>query len=454
MELKEQLLDALKVAVDQFNSGTEPTAAVIKAAVDSGFNSEQSMRLAEMFNNARTIYHYKHAGDKSAEFDLVDKDLVAVGIYADNPVKKSAEPWTFDHDYSQYAQPEADYTQPVEKAAEAATPLTDDTYDSLVHDAMNKLASVRDVATMATQEAEMVDVVAGTELDKVARMLHTSYLDIAHDKYGRLLAMFGKDAEWKPVLDALAVRIRPDYVPSAEKIASYGDGLIDDSDLDGYVSLLTSARDLFNKEATFLSYADSMFKEANDFEVEFYAQMNIESPFTKVAHPATEGSSPSDFLNFKSAEPFGPPKPPAKKKKPLIDVDSLFLGDAAISGMGDSLKHQISDGFDTILGGKNITRQSKGLSERLRNAQRQVMLQELITTDPVLSKEDPATVAQAYTTIMNMVPDMSMHKEVVRAILRSSVHQLAVGPFDAHQWTQVESKLRQITGKMRPTAQD
>ena len=40
-----------------------------------------------------------------------------------------------------------------------------------------------------------------------------------------------------------------------------------------------------------------------------------------------------------------------------------------------------------------------------------------------------------------------MQKEVVRAVLRQAVHSLAIGPYDAQSWTDLEKNIRAISGK-------
>ena len=91
-------------------------------------------------------------------------------------------------------------------------------------------------------------------------------------------------------------------------------------------------------------------------------------------------------------------------------------------------------------------RENTRISENLRNIQRQILLQDLMVNDPVLSEEAPETVAQAYAAVMNMAPEVSTNKEVMRAILRQSVNSVAVSPYDAEMWTKLERNLANIRG--------
>jgi hypothetical protein len=92
-------------------------------------------------------------------------------------------------------------------------------------------------------------------------------------------------------------------------------------------------------------------------------------------------------------------------------------------------------------------KQNVQLSERLKNVQRQLILEDLMTNDPVLSEENPETVSQAYSAVLNMAPELSANKEIVRAILRQAVHSVAISPFEAETWTKLEQNIRNIAGK-------
>ena len=79
---KQQLLDALQSAVANVNGGDSGNAAVAKAASAADFNREQTSRLCELFNTARTIYHFEHhPEEKTAEFALVDKAEVLKAVF-------------------------------------------------------------------------------------------------------------------------------------------------------------------------------------------------------------------------------------------------------------------------------------------------------------------------------------------------------------------------------------
>jgi hypothetical protein len=77
----------------------------------------------------------------------------------------------------------------------------------------------------------------------------------------------------------------------------------------------------------------------------------------------------------------------------------------------------------------------------LENMERQLLLQELIMTDPILSRANPQKVAKSYEQILRLSPQISKEKEVVRAMLRQAVATQAIAPHDADQWTKLDTDI-------------
>ena len=100
-----------------------------------------------------------------------------------------------------------------------------------------------------------------------------------------------------------------------------------------------------------------------------------------------------------------------------------------------------------------IERENVALSDRLKNVQRQIMLEDLLTNDPILSEESPETVIKAYDTILSLAPEMASNKEVVRAVLRNAVHSMGIGAYEAQTLTELEKNIRNISGKTAPVPQ-
>jgi len=109
---KERLMGALHTAVREFNDSKDPNEAVVKAARVHDFNADQAARLVETFNTARTIYHYKTAGDRTTSFALAEPGLVLPDLFEEESKEKTAE--AVNHDYGDYDIPEAHYENGLE----------------------------------------------------------------------------------------------------------------------------------------------------------------------------------------------------------------------------------------------------------------------------------------------------------------------------------------------------
>ena len=74
----------------------------------------------------------------------------------------------------------------------------------------------------------------------------------------------------------------------------------------------------------------------------------------------------------------------------------------------------------------------------LDNMERKLLLQELMMTDPILSKINPAKVARAFEQILRLSPEISKEKEVVRAELRAMVSTQALSKYDAELMSKLD----------------
>ena len=100
---KEQLMSALKKAVDLHNTGLGDTEAVVKSANDAGFNSEQARRLTEVYNTTKTICFFKTAEDRTVSFTTADAAKVQSGLFGDKPAERNSKTASsFIPDYSRY----------------------------------------------------------------------------------------------------------------------------------------------------------------------------------------------------------------------------------------------------------------------------------------------------------------------------------------------------------------
>ena len=114
-------------------------------------------------------------------------------------------------------------------------------------------------------------------------------------------------------------------------------------------------------------------------------------------------------------------------------------------GIGAMVNRQVGGQMEELLGTTFSNKKSFGFSGKpnntLDNLERQLLVQDLIITDPILSKVNPARVARAFEQILRLSPQVSKEKEVVRAMLRQAIASQAVAPHEADQWTKLDTDI-------------
>lgn len=468
---KESLMNALHSSVRHFNEGGDPNDAVVKAAQEFDFNPDQTTRLVETFNTARTIYHYKSAADRTQPFSLADSAVVIPAMF--EPKKAAAKPSVVNHDYSSYDLPEADYREgTVIKSAAGVNDIDipapreylDTNLNSQGIRAMEMIRTQRKLAEAARDEARVHATKAASIFTKIANELSLGYAENCQERYNRLVGGYQKFASkatldtWGPAVTKLAEFMPAWLVKGAEAIQD--EIVYEDKDLVASLAQLKEAKDLMEVEAEMLAVASVLEKEAADFERDWMAAIApvlpvvtkkeaasltdfIDARLLKVADEQT--TSERETQHWLTGEPVK-----VKTTKTTAQPTESTLGKTLTEAASEPLTGMVGTGIDSAL--RNVLRvpskkQNVQLSERLKNVQRQIMLEDLMTNDPVLSEENPETVTQAYSAVMNMAPELSANKEVVRAILRQAVHSVAISPFEAETWTKLEQNIRNIAGK-------
>jgi len=466
-DIKAKLMGALHDAVSNFNDDGDPNAAVVKSAQAHDFNPDQTARLIEMFNSARTIYHYKTASDRTSTFALADPAVVIPAYYEESEKQAETHPGLHP-DYDWYSTPEVDYRDNMlvkSGGAHADVDLgkpkehLDTSLDTLGKRAYDLMHVQRDLAETARTEAGVAGTKAGLLLTKLAAELSLGYEEQCVDRWRRLSGAYMQaSSEYAPVLHKLA-EFLPEWLNKQVLTIKHAESteLIDDRGLEDYEAQVKEAKFWMESEAELLAYSGEIGKEADSFQVGFATMVTNEFPearaqslsdFLKVGGTTVTTSRKQEKQEPWSKTLFGFGEPFDQDTKSVSEpVIGKALGEAVGEGIKKPLAEQVSSGVSSMLTGPT-ERANKSTSERLRNVQRQVMLEELMTNDPVLADEDPDVVASAYSTILRIAPEVANNKEVVRAILRQSVHAAAVDPYTAQSWVDLEKDLLTVTGRL------
>lgn len=413
MAFEDKLRSALEDAVKFCNSGSTPDEAVCKAASAHEFNSDQTDRLVETLNTAITINQYKQASDRTASFPLAHKTKVAAMMLdADNVLgkteKKSEAAST--HIYFDYSKPAYDYIahedDVVEKVAENEEKTTGLSRDNLAYLLVNRMKLVKNAADFAANIAGMMKSDLVTQLYGLADTLRKGGVE----KYARFKESADKDI----------VKELDKVLPVQFKEAKCKSSLVDDSDLASEIKTAEDMADTLSSMKDMRAQADSMHKQAKKMDSE------ISTAFIG------EEEGPSTFLSlFKEAS----------LAKSSSMVGRLAFGKGMTTD-SPGLVHSDAFKLDDMLFG-NKAKENDETERTVENVRRAMMLQDLMTRDEIIREADPDVVASTYQTLLNMSPQIANDKELTRAVLRQAVNSVAISPYDASTWTDLEKKQRE-----------
>ena len=478
MAFEDRLRSALEDAVKFCNGGSTPDEAVCKSASAAGFNRDQTDRLVETLNTAITINQYKQASDKTASFPLAHKDKVAsMMLDADKVLGTSEKKAETQHVYFEYLKPAYDYVKHADdvevKAAGSEEKTTGLSLDNLAYLSIQQMKLVKNAADYANNVAGIIKGNLVTKLYDFADAVKKAGVT----KYAR----FKTSTEHKGVLKEL-----DKVLPVKFKEAECNDALVDDSDL---VDFEKTAEDMANDMVSLKEMRDQakvMHKQAADMESQItdaFVEKKEEGPSTffgllKVALSSSPPEkSKEDLLkdikdltekNTRINSDFDESKKRWEKQRENYGdrIDSL---NKSLRKTKEKLDNDRNVGLLDLMWGKrnpnemlgardlpfysaeNIesllfddkTSENDKTERTIENVKRSLMLQDLMINDEIISEADPDIVASTYNSLIQTAPGVASNKEVVRAILRQAINSIAISPYDASTWADLEKKQRE-----------
>lgn len=460
MSFKEQLKsEILPKAVDYYNSGLDINSAIVKAAGDFNLNLDQTDRLLETMNTARVIAHYeKNASDRTANCDIADKDTVRKLLYGDKPQEKtaSAGPASNWGDYACYFDTESNYRKPqMQKAAAQesqergwkAEPSGLSLRQAV--DAVGAFSrKMHDFRKFAEDRRGMVESMLATQISKIASMLSKGYEPEVRWALFKVACRNGLQDIVPGVEAAMPASIVKEAAPYFKKLARAN--VYDTSDISRELALAHDASEALSALEKIGEYikdfakrealaSDVIWKQA---ELGKKAGMFDDVPYSD---PNSGGGSGGDKGG----------KDDKKDKKDKKDngkgntdpwtgksiADNIPNSPKPINAIYDYLRGETAsaDKIEKLL--QPHTKPDTRLRDYVDNLRRSSIISELYSEDPVLSEASPEDVSRAYQALVQAAPEASLNKEIVRAILRQSVSSVAVSPFDAKQWADLDNAL-------------
>lgn len=407
---KDRLMKALDQAISYYNDGSDENQSVIKAASDNGFNPDQTQRLVESFNTAKTIVFYKNAEDRSASFETADPAMVIATMFGDRKEEKKASSDNYvDYSYYEQRHPELD------KAAEfsAIDPWAgfgDAEFKDEAAEYRDKMAAYQGLVD-AKKACDNAALQASTSYDmilqKVAAELSRNqyYNELLYNEF----FTYGKTLEKTAgvVVDTILERLPIDK-----------DDLVD--------TVITNFDRDWPKIASQVREADELLKESACMQA---LSADLAKQAMSYAFETAVLEEPDELDGFI-------PK-------------SAGIYDATLDQLANQAGREVStDVVSTMKGvlGPDTAAQKK-FREKARNQYRQLLLERLMVTDPILRGADEESVLRAYETLVELAPEVSLKEDVTRSILREAVTTTAMSPFDAKNYVDLDAAIKkQVAG--------
>jgi len=410
---EQQLLEAMESAISKSNDGLDPNEAIAKTANEQGLSPEFACRMVEAFNTSKTIKHLKdNEGEKRADtFGIASKDEVVKLMY-DPKEEKVATELRGDSIFNFNKAAESKVEESLEKVAgscgkkkkKKARPMAKTT----VKQARAQLSEIRWARRELEASVNHAKQAALASMDRLgdsfrmteARPFH-EVEEVVRYNLGDELGKQAMELVWKrgPRLDRMGEK-RAEAAPETPKL--FGK-TASDAAASEMVSLLKKASDAEIELAEFEKVAAP---------VEKYIATLLNSRFKKEAADGDEAKETKSLLsNLTGGQvPFYP-----KWFPEMIDKEPPAL--------------------EPIMDPKQ--------EAELRKVKMKLMVNDMISNDPVLSAYAPDEVIGATNELGEIAPTLATNKPMMRSTVARYLQQGGrLGPEEVKQIMDMENTAR------------
>lgn len=423
--VKDKIKKALEDAVGYYNDGLSANEAVVKSASEHDLTIDQTDRVVEGFNTAKTINYFdKNASDRTGKFDLASKREVTLSLFGSGAREKKASALVRASDPDPmssafYAsEPDRSLNRKsvfAEKRASALEMLAKVAEEKWRHGYSNK--TLQDMASDAYSVVKSAEKDIDGAIGTIDDYLYTATEKIA---YAITRSPYGTSKDKADLFKAacphdIVIREVSKFCPLLKKATGgryLRNAVIDTTPVD---DILKEAEDIV--EAVRMRSEYRKKKAAFHDKAERIKSAVLRDPSLSCVVASVKEASANDeeLIHF-----------PSREK--LAEFDKASSGGKA-------------DAVAGILTQVMKPGSLKSENEQLRDVSRGAILADLLSSDPILQTADPRQVAAVYKSIIASSPRVSLNKEVVRSVLRGAVNSIAVSPADMKVLTDVEKNV-------------
>ena len=425
---------AFRKASQYCTEGMDPSDALSKSVTENDLNADMTKRAAEMLNIYLTHDFMRKAKDKTASFPLADVPRVLKQAFM-NPMEPRSESGT--------------PSTVVVRKKKASANIQDLSWEPKQETAPREIADLVEQLNGSIKLAEINIAQLRSDNEKV--------VNASMDSYVKLVESFresGKTAGFAEFEKNIVSEYGSQAVQYMDNLAEI---LPNPTRFEGTTSVKTgsyfkrnSQHDLFDAFVNGIEQSKEIATKLAQAETELHSMKSQRGEIFSSFSPLTKKTaSASDFLiDKKVASPHSPSSGVAHgaarfvlKKLPGDPFE--VTGDATSKAL-DALK---TKGTSSEYVKHYVAPQAEADNE-MANLHRAAILRDLITNDEIIAGHDPAGVQGAYNALLQLAPDATMNREVVRSFLRNAAAQQAIDPFTAKQVVDLQNEMMKQKGTL------
>ena len=437
------LLKAAQDAIQRYNEGLDDKEAIKKTAEDYGFNMEQTRRLVETYNTAKTISFFKQAEDRTEHFNIVPAEDVLVEMFDKDKIAEKfteAEVDPLDSYLNDIAVREF-YNRPYKKA----NAYSKEEWEEMER-AMDSLAAPNyKVASAISDEGKAIK-----REEKIKEVIDI-YKNAANEVYEYYLNAITKIGE------ELQVIAHASEDTAADAIASFASNINQNkyaaSVIKDVLKYIDNSDDIVKKaEAIKISEFDRMYPELSDlFKQACYYASEVIAFNDKAKEVMEKFSQESAGKNNKKDTgiedlivevPKGAVKGTWKGVvEPTGGTIKDLIDEALFNPLKESIKQDVSTHVKNILHNK----EEKAI-EKQKEAKKLISknITEQLAVNPSLRNYDPEFVLEQILYLYNDLglKDLATSKQLLATYLNQVLNAQGLSPYDIEQLVKADLAIR------------
>jgi hypothetical protein len=444
METPDSLVKhAVQEIVQEINSGLSPQAATTKVAKVLELKPNFIKRSCEAINVALHHNHFKnHPNEKAADFDTVDSQQIIDEVYSTK--EKTASEFRSEL-FSSFQIPE---TAPKFSRYLEAGPHKE---------AFAKFVSAPDAGKTPMSEKGVYNKAANyiKDLKKTAYDAEGAKLGAKFEveqSFCNILRKFAEDPAYRSSWDQFETSV---FAKHGSVSTGYLDLLYKTAKLNeerGKQDSTIKLASLCKEVELFTKFLDKVaaLKEATAASEDAAYNLKYEEDYLRDAfHNRGCELNKSAFSDDSLLEKVE--KSIKAERRKIAEVNQqdpvlLYIAEKK-AGVETEFDGRIKSAIDLVdmvkgpIGGVAKPNLSASTNTPDANRERALMLQELVSTDPIISKFPTHHVVDAYQQMLRIAPELSSEREVTRAFLRQAGATQAIDPFQAEQLIKANTSL-------------